>query len=70
MLGEKIEASVQLPAEIMTQVTGKQVRVLAITGDKRLGTLPEVPTFKESGIDARALALARDRRRRRGRPTR
>jgi tripartite-type tricarboxylate transporter receptor subunit TctC len=58
VLGEKIEASVQLPAEIMTQVTGKQVRVLAITGDKRLGTLPEVPTFKESGIEV-ALSLWR-----------
>jgi putative tricarboxylic transport membrane protein len=58
VLGEKIEASVQLPAEIMTQVTGKQVRVLAITGEKRLDTLPEVPTLKESGMDV-ALALWR-----------
>ena len=51
VLGDKIEASVQLPAEIMTQVTGRQVRVLAITGDKRLASLPDVPTLKESGID-------------------
>ena len=51
VLGDKIEASVQLPAEIMTQVTGRQVRVLAITGDKRLASLPDVPTFKESGVD-------------------
>jgi tripartite-type tricarboxylate transporter receptor subunit TctC len=58
VLGEKIEASVQLPAEIMTQVTGKQVRVLAITGEARLASLPEVPTFKESGTDL-ALALWR-----------
>jgi tripartite-type tricarboxylate transporter receptor subunit TctC len=58
VLGDKIEASVQLPAEIMSQVTGKQVRVLAITGEKRLGTLPDVPTFKESGIEV-ALSLWR-----------
>jgi tripartite-type tricarboxylate transporter receptor subunit TctC len=58
VLGDKIEASVQLPAEIMAQVTGKQVRVLAITGEKRLGSLPEVPTFKESGIEV-ALSLWR-----------
>jgi tripartite-type tricarboxylate transporter receptor subunit TctC len=58
VLGEKIEASVQLPAEIMAQVTGKQVRVLAITGEARLASLPEVPTFKESGTDL-ALALWR-----------
>ena len=51
VLGDKIEASVQLPAEIMTQVTGRQVRVLAITGDRRLASLPEVPTLKESGVD-------------------
>jgi tripartite-type tricarboxylate transporter receptor subunit TctC len=51
VLGDKIEASVQLPAEIMTQVTGRQVRVLAITGDKRLASLPEVPTLRESGVD-------------------
>jgi tripartite-type tricarboxylate transporter receptor subunit TctC len=51
VLGDKIEASVQLPAEIMTQVTGRQVRVLAITGDKRLASLPDVPTLKESGVD-------------------
>ena len=51
VLGEKIEASVQLPAEIMTQVTGKQVRVLAVSGERRLPSLPDVPTFKESGVD-------------------
>jgi tripartite-type tricarboxylate transporter receptor subunit TctC len=51
VLGDKIEASVQLPAEIMTQVTGKQVRILAITGEKPLASLPDVPTFKESGVD-------------------
>jgi tripartite-type tricarboxylate transporter receptor subunit TctC len=51
VLGDKIEASVQLPAEIMAQVTGHQVRVLAVSGDKRLASLPEVPTLKESGVE-------------------
>ncbi len=51
VLGDKIEASVQLPAEIMAQVTGKQVRILAVTGDKRLATLPDVPTLSEGGVD-------------------
>lgn len=51
VLGDKIEASVQLPAEIMSQVTGRQVRVLAVSGDRRLPSLPDVPTFKESGAD-------------------
>jgi tripartite-type tricarboxylate transporter receptor subunit TctC len=65
VLGDKIEASVQLPAEIMTQVTGRQVRVLAVTGDQRLPSLPEVPTLKESGVDLtmtlwRGVAAPRD----------
>jgi len=51
VLGEKIEASVQLPAEIMAQVTGQQVRILAVTGEKPLSILPGVPTLKESGVD-------------------
>jgi tripartite-type tricarboxylate transporter receptor subunit TctC len=51
VLGDKIEASVQLPGEIMTQVTGRQVRVLAISGEKRLPSLPDIPTLKESGVD-------------------
>ncbi|HEY5725095.1 MAG TPA: tripartite tricarboxylate transporter substrate-binding protein, partial [Methylomirabilota bacterium] len=51
VLGDKIEASVQLPAEIMSQVTGRQVRVLAVSGDRRLPSLPDAPTFKESGVD-------------------
>ena len=58
VLGDKIEASVQLPAEIMAQVTGKQVRILAVTGDKPLAGLPGVPTFAESGVDV-TLALWR-----------
>lgn len=51
LLGGKIEASVQLAAEIMPQVEAGQVRILAVTGDKRLASLPNVPTFKEQGID-------------------
>ena len=51
MLGDKIEATVQLPAEIMSQVAGKQVRTLAITGEKRLASIPDVPTFHEQRID-------------------
>jgi tripartite-type tricarboxylate transporter receptor subunit TctC len=51
VLGDKIEGSVQLPAEIMSQVTSKQVRILAVTGEARLATLSDVPTFKEAGID-------------------
>ncbi|WP_172839009.1 tripartite tricarboxylate transporter substrate binding protein [Thermanaeromonas toyohensis] len=50
LLGGQIEASSQLPAEIMSQVKAGQVRILAITGEERLKILPDVPTFKEKGI--------------------
>lgn len=51
MLGDKIEATVQLPAEIMPQVAAKQVRILAITGEDRLSSVQDVPTFREKGIN-------------------
>ncbi|MCL5040328.1 MAG: tripartite tricarboxylate transporter substrate binding protein [Firmicutes bacterium] len=51
LLGNKIEATVQLPAEIVAQVKAKEVRILAITGENRLASLPDVPTFKEKGVD-------------------
>ncbi|QGP91493.1 Tripartite tricarboxylate transporter family receptor [Neomoorella glycerini] len=51
LLGGQIEASSQLPAEIMSQVKAGQVRILAVTGEERLKVLPDVPTFKEKGID-------------------
>lgn len=51
LLGGKIEASCQLPAEVMSQAQAGQVRILAVTGEKRLSALPDVPTFKEQGID-------------------
>ncbi len=33
------------------QVKGGQVRVLGVYGEQRLRSLPDVPTFKESGVD-------------------
>ena len=33
------------------QVKGGQLRVLGVYGEKRLRSLPDVPTFKESGVD-------------------
>jgi tripartite-type tricarboxylate transporter receptor subunit TctC len=51
LLGEKIEASIQLPAEIVAQVRSQQVRILAVTGERRLAPPLDAPTFKSAGID-------------------
>jgi tripartite-type tricarboxylate transporter receptor subunit TctC len=51
LLGDKIEASIQLPAEIAAQVRSQQVRILAVTGEKRLAAPLDAPTFESAGID-------------------
>ena len=37
--------------EFLDQVKAGQVKVLAVTSEKRIDALPDVPTLKESGID-------------------
>lgn len=50
LLGGQIEASVQLPSEVMSQYKAGQVRILAATSKERDRSIPEVPTLIESGI--------------------
>ncbi len=51
LMGGKIDASSQHPAEILSQVKAGEVRVLAVSSEKRVSLWPNVPTMKESGID-------------------
>ena len=51
LVGGKIDASSQHPAEILSQVKSGDARVLAVSGDKRISLWPDVPTFKEVGVD-------------------
>lgn len=51
LLGGKIDASSQHPAEILAQVKAGEVRILAISSEKRIALWPDVPTMKESGVD-------------------
>jgi tripartite-type tricarboxylate transporter receptor subunit TctC len=37
--------------ELVSQIEGKQIRVLAVLGDAPLAKLPNVPTAKDSGVD-------------------
>jgi tripartite-type tricarboxylate transporter receptor subunit TctC len=51
LMGGKIDASSQHPAEILSQVKAGEVRILAVSSEKRINIWPNVPTMKESGVD-------------------
>jgi tripartite-type tricarboxylate transporter receptor subunit TctC len=50
LLGGKIEASVQLPAEMAGPLDAGQVRLLAVSSEKRLAAFPSVPTMTEQQV--------------------
>ena len=52
LLGSQVDTTVGGPAVMIGQIKAKKLRPLANFGDKRLASLPEVPTLKEVGIDA------------------
>jgi tripartite-type tricarboxylate transporter receptor subunit TctC len=52
LLGSQVDVTVGGPATMIGQIKGKRLRPLANFGDKRLASLPDVPTLKELGIDA------------------
>jgi tripartite-type tricarboxylate transporter receptor subunit TctC len=51
LMGGKIDASSQHPAEVLSQVKAGEVRILAVSSEKRIDLWPNVPTMKESGVD-------------------
>ncbi len=51
ILGNKINFGASGFGEFLEQVKAGSVRVLAVTSDKRIDALPDVPTLKESGVD-------------------
>jgi len=52
LLSGNIEAIASGPSTVIQHVKAGKLRVLASWGDKRLASLPEVPTFVELGYDA------------------
>ncbi len=52
LLGGNIDAVASGPSTVIQHVKAGKLRVLASWGDKRLASLPEVPTLSESGYDA------------------
>jgi putative tricarboxylic transport membrane protein len=51
VLGGKIAFGASGVGEFLDQVEAGQVRVLAVTSEKRIDAVAQVPTLKESGID-------------------
>jgi tripartite-type tricarboxylate transporter receptor subunit TctC len=52
LLGGNIDAVASGPSTVIQHVKSGKLRVLASWGDKRLASLPDVPTLSESGYDA------------------
>lgn len=48
--GGQIDAGLDILGPLLTQIKGKVLHPLAITGEKRSRVLPDVPTAKESGV--------------------
>ena len=54
VLGGPVQATAENLSEVMQQVEAKKLRILAVGSENRLPTAPNVPTFKEQGMDIRA----------------
>jgi len=52
VVGKHVDFATQYPPSSLPIVQGKKLRVLAVVGDKRLKSIPDVPTVKELGINA------------------
>ncbi len=58
LLGGHVDFAFVNPSEGLAQIEGKKLRALAVSADARLTSLPDVPTFKEKGLD---ITLAQQR---------
>ena len=50
LLGGQVQASFQTPIVAIPHVKSDKLKALAISGDNRIGALPQLPTFAEAGL--------------------
>ena len=50
LIGGHVHFIMAVPVNVITHIKGGRLRAIAIAGDKRLGTLPGVPSFAEAGM--------------------
>ncbi|MDD0838019.1 tripartite tricarboxylate transporter substrate binding protein [Curvibacter sp. HBC61] len=50
VLSNTVDFQIASPAGVMGNVKGGKMRVLAVSGDKRVSALPDAPTFAEAGV--------------------
>ena len=50
LMGGRVQASFSNSINVIPHVKAGKLRGLAVTGDERIPTLPEVPTYKEAGL--------------------
>ncbi len=51
LLGGQVDSALANPSEAYEQMRAGKVRALGISAPERLGALPDVPTWKEQGVD-------------------